>query len=399
LVEHPLAILIELENAIRPPYNHDEMLGMLKTCGYQLVEVMVQKRQTPSARFFIGEGKLSEIQEKTAEDSGQYTVVFNHNLTPTQIHNLSERMKVRVIDRKFLILEIFELHSTTRESKLQIQLARLQLEYALRKSEVRERVKGEHQGRDFKGKGEGIFESFRRDFRKREASIREELREIEKQRGNQRKLRVKQGVVSIVGYTNAGKTALLNILTHENLPSRDELFTTLTTTTRQYDYKGQSFLVTDTVGFIADLPEDLLKAFMTTLQEILYSQGILLIIDVSEPKDQVIKKMKVSQEILAKIGAMDIPLLNVFNKMDLVPPEKLQSTMETLQNLFPNSVFISALTGENLKILKEQVLSSFSKPREMAQPTEQSNRDKVKMNEPVDVSGEKTFHVKNPSKN
>lgn len=363
MVDHPLVILVELENDLRPPYNREETMGMLQTCGYQLVDVITQRRSAPSAGFFIGSGKVADIEEKLGPDRGEYTIIFNHNLSSTQIHNLSEMMKVRVIDRKLLILEIFELHSTTRESKLQIHLARLRTEYALRKSEVSARVKGERQGRDFKGKGEGAFEGFRRDFRKREGSIRAELRDIEKQRENQRKLRVKQGVISIVGYTNAGKTALLNNLANDHLPSRDELFTTLTTTTRHFEYKGQKFLVTDTVGFIADLPEDLLKAFMTTLKEILYSQSILHIVDVSEPIAQILKKIKVSQEILAKIGALDIPVLLVFNKIDILPPENAENVIETLKSKYPNSVFISALTGENLNILKEELLSNFSKSR------------------------------------
>ena len=345
---------------MKPPYNHDEAVGMLKTCGYKLLRVITQNRHSPSARYFIGEGKVTEINEELPQERGQYTLIFNHNLTSTQIQNLSEKMKVRVIDRRFLILEIFELHSTTRESKLQIQLARHRIEYALRKIETSAKMKGERQGADFAGKGYGAFEAFRRDFRRQEGRIRRELEEVEKQRGNQRKLRIKQGVYSIVGYTNVGKTAILNRLTKSDLPSHDELFTTLTTTTRQFTNKGSTFLFTDTVGFIADLPEDLLNAFMTTLEEINYSQGILHVVDVSETLQKIHNKIHVSQEILTRVGAFNIPVLYVFNKIDKFPPLLLESTIESLRKEFPNSVFISALTGQNFDRLIESIITLHS---------------------------------------
>ncbi len=330
---------------------------MLNTCGYSLQRVIVQNRHSPSARFFIGEGRAKEIIDELPPDRTEYTLVFNHNLSSSQIMNLAEMMKVRVIDRRFLILEIFELHSTTRESKLQIQLARLQIEYALRKIETSSKEKGERPGRDFAGKGYTDISALKRDFRRQEGRIRSELEGIERQRSNQRKLRVKQGVYSIIGYTNAGKTAILNKLAKSDLPSRDELFTTLTTTTRQFIYKGNTILLTDTVGFIADLPENLLNAFMSTLDEINYSQGILHIVDVSKNIQDIQKKIKVSQEILTKIGAFNIPVLYVFNKIDLLHPLQLEMTMESLRKEFPNSVFVSALTGQNFDQLIEGIVS------------------------------------------
>ncbi len=330
---------------------------MLNTCGYSLQRVIVQNRHTPSARFFIGEGRAKEISDELPSDRTNYTLFFNHNLSSSQIMNLAELMKVRVIDRRFLILEIFELHSTTRESKLQIQLARLQIEYALRKIETSSRERGERPGRDFAGKGYTDISALKRDFRRQEGRIRSELEGIERQRSNQRKLRVKQGVYSIIGYTNVGKTAILNKLAKSDLPSRDELFTTLTTTTRQFNYKGNTILLTDTVGFIADLPENLLQAFYTSLDEINYSQGILHVIDVSEPLPEILKRVKVSQEILTKIGAFNIPVLYVFNKIDKLHPVELEPIIASLRKEFPNSVFVSALTGQNFDQLIEGIVS------------------------------------------
>ncbi len=352
-----IAILVEVENPIKPPYNHDEAVGMLNTCGYNLQQVIVQNRHSPSARFFMGEGRAKEISNELPPDRTNYTVVFNHNLTSSQIQNLAELMKVRVIDRRFLILEIFELHSTTRESKLQIQLARLQTEYALRKIETSSRERGERPGRDFAGKGYTDISALKRDFRRQEGRIRGELEGIERQRSNQRKLRVKEGVYSIIGYTNVGKSAILNKLTKSDLPSQDELFTTLTTTTRQFSYKGNTILLTDTVGFIADLPENLLQAFMTTLDEINYSQGILHVVDISQPLPEILKKIRVSQEILTKIGAFNIPVLYVFNKIDKLHPAVLESITSSLRKEFPNSVFVSALTGQNFDQLIESIIS------------------------------------------
>ncbi len=331
---HRIAILVEVENPVKPPYNHDEAVGMVNTCGYNLQRVFVQNRHSPSARFFIGEGRAKEISGELPSDRTNYTVIFNHTLTSSQIQNLAELMKVRVIDRRFLILEIFELHSTTRESKLQIQLARLQTEYALRKIETSSRERGERPGRDFAGKGYTEISALKRDFRRQEGRIRSELEGIERQRSNQRKLRVKEGVYSIIGYTNVGKTAILNKLAKSDLPSRNELFTTLTTTTRQFSYKRNTILLTDTVGFIADLPENLLNAFMTTLDEINYSQGILHVVDISQPLPEILKKVRVSQEILTKIGAFNIPVLYVFNKIDLLSQEDLKNLESKIKDEF-----------------------------------------------------------------
>ncbi len=336
---------------------------MVKTCGYDLQREIVQNRHSPSARFFIGEGRAKEISDELPSDRTDYTVIFNHNLASSQILNLAELMKVRVIDRRFLILEIFELHSTTRESKLQIQLARLQIEFALRKIETSSKEKGERPGRDFAGKGYSDISALKRDFRRQEGRIRNELEGIERQRSNQRKLRVKEGVYSIIGYTNAGKTAILNKLAKSDLPSRDELFTTLTTTTRQFSYKGRPFLLTDTVGFIADLPENLLNAFLTTLDEINYSQGILHVVDVAEPLPVILKKVKVSQEILTKIGAFNIPVLYVFNKIDKLHTDELELISASLRKEFPNSVFVSAMTGQNLDQLVDGIESLHRQER------------------------------------
>jgi len=365
LLRQRIAILIEVENPLKPIYNHDEIMGMLNTCDYKVQRIIRQKRNSPNARYFMGEGKVKELDNELPLNRENYTIVFNHNLTSTQIQNLAEKLKVRVIDRRFLILEIFELHSCTRESKLQIQLARLQIEFTLRKIETSSKMKGERPGMYFAGKGYSDFAAFKRDYRRQEGRIRRELEEIEKQRSNQRKLRVKQGVYSIIGYTNAGKTAILNRLTRNNLPSRDELFTTLTTTTRQLIYNGQVILLTDTVGFIADLPENLLAAFMTTLDEINYSQGILHVIDVSENMQEIKKKIRVSQEILAKIGAFKIPVLYIFNKIDKLSLARLELYRNALCKDFPNSVFVSALTGQNMDQLIEKIANLYQKENYM----------------------------------
>lgn len=283
-------------------------------------------------------------------------IIFDNSLKPVQVYNLAKATGVEVIDRFQLILEIFATRATTREAKLQIQLARMRYELTHSKEKVRLARMEEQPG--FMGLGAYEVDVYYETVKRRVQSIRRKLWRIRKRRALHRSRRMELGfpVISLAGYTNAGKTSLFNGLTLEEAPVDAGLFTTLSTTTRLVEFSRKKFLLTDTVGFIDRLPLTLIEAFHSTLEETIFSDLILLVVDISEPSSLVEKKLSCCLETIQSIGASAIPITTALNKMDLLPETRIRRKLKRLEERAPNPVIISALNKTNLEGLKKEIL-------------------------------------------
>ena len=327
-----------------------------------------QVRET-ATRYQIGSGKVRELA-KLVKETGAQKIIFDNPLKPVQAYNLAKSTGVEAIDRFQLILEIFARRASTREAKLQIQLARLKYELAHAKAKVRLARMEEQPG--FMGLGAYEVDVYYEAVKRQVQAIREKLRKIRKKRVLHRKRRTELGYssMSLAGYTNAGKSSLFNALTEEEAPVDPGLFTTLSTKTRLVKLSKKKFLLTDTVGFIDRLPLTLIEAFHSTFEETIFSDLILLVVDLSEPMGLVEKKLSCCLETMERIGASGIPVVTAFNKIDLLRDEETQQRLEDLKERANNLVPISALNGTNidllkrriLKILKNYIQASFSVP-------------------------------------
>jgi GTP-binding protein HflX len=288
------------------------------------------------------------------EDNEVELVIFDEELAPSQIRNLEEELgeNVRVIDRSMLILDIFALHAVSREGKLQVELA--QLKYTAPRltghGVEMSRLGG---GIGTRGPGESKLETDRRHMHRRVVALEEELRELEGNRKTMRAARDRSGIpkIAIVGYTNAGKSTLLNRLTDAGILAEDKLFATLDPTTRKYELpSGDSVLLTDTVGFIRKLPHHLIHAFKSTLDEAVYADALMIVIDVSDPEHP--EQVKVTEELLEELGAAGKPTLYVFNKCDLGISDPWMPG-KTAENV--HTVAVSAKTGQGIELLLEEM--------------------------------------------
>ena len=321
----------------------DELERLLDTAGGVAIVRVVQSKDTPDPRTLIGSGKVREISE-LCENHEIDLVVTDEDLSPAQIRNLEDDIghDVRVIDRSMLILDIFAAHAVTGEGKLQVELA--QLRYTaprlIGKGTQLSRLGG---GIGTRGPGESKLESDRRHIQRRITALEAQLSEMEKNRMTMRASRDKSGLckVAIVGYTNAGKSTLLNRMTDAGILAEDKLFATLDPTTRKFELPGgESILLTDTVGFIRKLPHHLIKAFRSTLDEAVYADVLVIVIDASDPEHE--QKLEVTEQVLCELGAAGKPVLYVFNKCDLVAgPLPTVSGRDA-----DHQVHISALTGQ-----------------------------------------------------
>ena len=322
---------------------------------YTVVGTLEQVRE-PDARYQIGAGKVEELAKLVKETEAE-KVIFDNPLKPVQSYNLAKATSVEAIDRFQLILEIFTKRATTTEAQMQIQLARLQYDLTQAKERVRLAKKGEQPG--FGGLGAYDVDVYYESVKREVHAIRRKLKKIRGKRVLHRERRAELGFssISLAGYTKAGKSSLFNALTDAEVPVDTALFTTLSTTTRLVEISRKKFLLTDTVGFIDRLPLTLIEAFHSTLEETIYSDLILLLVDVSEPMLLLEKKLTICLETIERIGASGVPIITVMNKMDLLPERETRLKLEYLQEKAPNPMLISALHKTNIGLLKQQMLS------------------------------------------
>ena len=319
----------------------EELAALVETAGGEAIAYVLQNRATPEARSFIGDGKVKEMKE-LIEINGCNLAVFDNELSPSQMRVLSEDLGVKVLDRSGLILDIFAQRAQTREGQLQVELA--QYEYLLPRLTgmwqhlVRQTASGGSSPIGTRGPGETQLETDRRHIRRKIQKLREELEDVRRIRGTQRRLREKNAVpvVALVGYTNAGKSSLLNCLTGAEIPANDRLFDTLDTTTRKTSIsETQEVLLSDTVGFIRKLPHHLVEAFKATLEELAYADVLLHVIDISNPNWN--EQAEIVDRLIDELGAAQTPCIRVFNKCDAYSGELPHGK---------NIVCISAKTGE-----------------------------------------------------
>ena len=298
----------------------EELAALVETAGGETVAMLMQSRPTPDARSFIGDGKVREMKELIAMNDCDLAV-FDNELSPSQMRVLSEELGVKVLDRSGLILDIFAQRAQTREGQLQVELA--QYKYLLPRLTgmwthlVRQTASGGSSPIGTRGPGETQLETDRRHIRRKIQKLEEELAAVRKVRSTQRRRREKNDmpVVALVGYTNAGKSTLLNCLTGSDIPANDRLFDTLDTTTRRLRLdETQEVLLSDTVGFIRKLPTHLIEAFKATLEELSYADVLLHVIDISNPEWEA--QARVVDGLISQLGASETPCLRVFNKCD-----------------------------------------------------------------------------------
>ena len=298
----------------------EELSALVETAGGEAVAMLIQARPTPDPRSFIGDGKVKELKE-LIENNECDLAVFDNELSPSQMRVLSEELGVRVLDRSGLILDIFAQRARTREGQLQVELA--QYKYLLPRLTgmwthlVRQTASGGSSPIGTRGPGETQLETDRRHIRRKIQKLEEELAAVRKVRGTQRRRREKNAmpVVALVGYTNAGKSTLLNCLTGSDIPANDRLFDTLDTTTRRLRIdESTEVLLSDTVGFIRKLPTHLIEAFKATLEELSYADVLLHVIDLSNPEWE--EQARVVDELIRQLGAESTPQLRVYNKCD-----------------------------------------------------------------------------------
>lgn len=346
--ERVLLVQISLDDG-KPPADLQEFEELVRSAGGEPVALVSGRRRAPTAKYFVGEGKLEEIRDaKLANDAE--LVVFNHPLTPSQERNIERYLECRVIARTGLILDIFAQRARTHEGKLQVELAQLRhmSTRLIRGWTHLERQKG---GIGLRGPGETQLESDRRLLRARITAIESRLDRVRAQRSQGRRSRERADIplVSLVGYTNAGKSTLFNALTQADVYAEDQLFATLDPTLRRLDLDQLGPVVlADTVGFIADLPHTLVEAFKATLEETLNADLLLHVIDVvSEDREFLIDEV---DKVLTEIGAESLPQLRVFNKLDLLE----QSPRMVLDDDgLPVAVYLSARQGQGLDLLAE----------------------------------------------
>lgn len=337
-----------------------ECVELVRGAGVEVRGVVLGKRQRPDAALFAGKGKVEEIGlERTAQDAS--VVIFNHALSPAQQRNLERTLECRVIDRNSLILDIFAQRAKSHEGKLQVELAQLEhlATRLVRGWTHLERQKG---GIGLRGPGETQLETDRRLLGARVKMLKDRLAQVEKQRQVQRRGRERTGIatVSIVGYTNAGKSTLFNSVTKAKTYAADQLFATLDTTSRKLYLGGRnSIIVSDTVGFIRDLPHALVAAFRATLEETVRADLLLHVVDsASDNRERQIEEVN---KVLQEIGADTIPQLIVWNKIDIKGQD---AAIERDENGHIVAVRVSALTGSGLELLREAIAERL----QLAQP-------------------------------
>lgn len=336
-----------------------ELAALAETAGSQVLEGMIQRRQKPDPATYIGSGKAAELREVVVA-TGADTVICDGELSPAQLNALEKAVKVKVIDRTALILDIFAQHATSREGKAQVSLA--QMEYMLPRlrgwgesmsRQAGGRAGGAGGGVGTRGPGETKIETDRRRIRERMSKLRRDIREMKQVRDTKRSRRLESDVpgIAIVGYTNAGKSSLLNAITGAGVLVQDALFATLEPTTRRGEFAdGREFVITDTVGFVRHLPTQLIEAFRSTLEEVADADLLVHVVDGSDlaPLAQIEAVRQVVGEVVADHDAKAAPELLVINKIDAAGDLALAQ----LRRALPKALFVSARTGEGIEALR-----------------------------------------------
>lgn len=339
-----------------------ELAALAETAGSQVLEGLIQRRDKPDPSTYIGSGKAAELREVVLA-TGADTVICDGELSPAQLTALEKAVKVKVIDRTALILDIFAQHATSREGKAQVSLA--QMEYMLPRlrgwgesmsRQAGGRAGGSGGGVGLRGPGETKIETDRRRIRERMAKLRREIKDMKQVRDTQRSRRLHSDVpsIAIVGYTNAGKSSLLNALTGAGVLVQDALFATLEPTTRRAEFdEGRSFVLTDTVGFVRHLPTQLVEAFRSTLEEVVDADLLVHVVDGSDvhPLAQINAVRQVVSHVVADHDGAPPPELLVVNKVDTASDLALAK----LRHALPGAVFVSARTGEGIDALRRRI--------------------------------------------
>jgi GTP-binding protein HflX len=333
-----------------------EMRELLDTAGVDVVGEVVQHRSAPDARTYVGSGKVEELRALCKEQHAE-VLVCEDDLSPNQQRRLEDTLEMRVVDRTRVILDIFALHAHSAEGKLQVELA--QLEYNMQRMrglwKHLERLGG---GVGTRGPGESQLETDRRLARDRVALLKRRLKRVRAHRETLRKRRDRASLpqLALAGYTNVGKSTLLNAMTGSDVSAADRLFHTLDPTTRAFDHLGRTYVVTDTVGFIRKLPHGLVEAFASTLEETLAGDLILHVCDASAEEDELTAQIAAVESVLEEIGAGELPRLLVLNKIDRCD----EVARRRVRNRHADAVMVSAETGEGIEELIAEIARQFA---------------------------------------
>jgi GTP-binding protein HflX len=349
-------VLAVLAQGVDPDDELAELAELARTAGVEPVARLVQHRQQPDPRTYIGKGKLDELKQAYKQANAEVLLV-DDELSPSQQKQLENLLQARVVDRAELILDIFAQHAVSSEGKLQVELA--QLEYNLPRMrgmwQHLERLGG---GVGTRGPGESQLETDRRLARRRVSLLKNRLKELRRQRDVRRKERRRTEIptVALAGYTNVGKSTLLNALTDAAVSVRDRFFETLDPTTRGFEHDGRRYLVTDTVGFVGRLPHQLVEGFAATLEETLVADLVLHVVDGSASEEKLVEQIAAVNAVLHEIGADALPFELVVNKIDAVDALHRRR----LANRYPDALQVSALTGEGLDALRARIAERFA---------------------------------------
>ena len=368
--EHAILVGLVYKEQTEPMVNEylDELAFLAETAGAIAVKRFVQKLPHPDSKIFVGKGKLEEIKKYILLKGNISLVIFDDELTGSQIQNIEKELQVKIIDRSDLILDIFASRAKTAQAKTQVELA--QYQYILpRLKGMWKHLERQGGGVGTRGPGETEIETDRRIVKDKIGLLRKRLAEIDKQAFTQRKDRGEFIRVALVGYTNVGKSTLMNILSKSDVFAENKLFATLDTTTRKVVFEQTPFLLSDTVGFIRKLPHHLVESFKSTLDEVREADVLLHVIDISHPQYE--EQLNVVNKILAEIGAADKPVISIFNKMDKyeeqafdqwLEPEVKNQILDDLKQRWQNEtkgncVFVSATERTNLDGLRQTILN------------------------------------------
>lgn len=355
----------------------NEAISLAETAGYSIIRIVTQKQITKS-RFGIGRGKAEEVKELVQELKPD-VIIFDEVLKPSQMYNLASVCKIEIIDRERLLLEIFEQRASTAESRIQIRLAQLRYELTRARDKVRLARAGEQPG--FFGLGKYEADVYFLDIRRHISILKKKLEKEGTRRQLHRNQRAKAGLptVSLAGYTSAGKTTLFNRLTGETKTTGQGLFTTLSTFTRAIDLQGDKVLLNDTVGFVSKLPAYMIEAFKSTLDELTYASLVLLVLDISEPVDEIARKYASSLDVIREFQVPTTKIVYVLNKVDMTSIEDAFDKAGQLGILDSKRVLpVSAKTGYNVDQLKGLMRSMLFETERVRDEEEKAEKEEEK---------------------